>query len=336
MAMIKCPDCGKEYSSYAKACPECGCPVEYCETKTEYAGAAHSESGENQSSLSQNATEAVNYDDFFLIKEDEYEGKKIVFPKYDMSGNQELDRLSDSLGVSNPCVDVVSVVNKEGTRFYICYDERDLIESLDNDENEPCKGIFVIIDDETLRIDAEDSRDGLSIFPIEQDQLLRLCYSHTIEFKIFKREGKAIVIQGNKEDEEMMIASIQSLYDYTTGNRLFPDAAVKIQRWINNIRAKHAEMERKQEAEQAAVVAEDQAKGERNIIIGIVTIVVGVIMCAIGATDLDLALYLCTMSVIPILLGLACLLFGIQKKKGLSDKEALNRVVEIFQQIKTK
>ena len=28
MAMIKCPDCGKEFSSFAKACPQCGCPVE--------------------------------------------------------------------------------------------------------------------------------------------------------------------------------------------------------------------------------------------------------------------------------------------------------------------
>lgn len=28
MALIKCPDCGKEYSSFAKSCPQCGCPNE--------------------------------------------------------------------------------------------------------------------------------------------------------------------------------------------------------------------------------------------------------------------------------------------------------------------
>ena len=28
MALIKCPDCGKEVSSFATACPNCGCPVE--------------------------------------------------------------------------------------------------------------------------------------------------------------------------------------------------------------------------------------------------------------------------------------------------------------------
>lgn len=26
MALVFCPDCGKEYSSRAKACPNCGCP----------------------------------------------------------------------------------------------------------------------------------------------------------------------------------------------------------------------------------------------------------------------------------------------------------------------
>ena len=28
MALIKCPDCGKEFSEYAECCPECGCPVD--------------------------------------------------------------------------------------------------------------------------------------------------------------------------------------------------------------------------------------------------------------------------------------------------------------------
>ena len=28
MAMIKCPECGKEVSDKAKTCPNCGCPIE--------------------------------------------------------------------------------------------------------------------------------------------------------------------------------------------------------------------------------------------------------------------------------------------------------------------
>ena len=29
MAIIKCVECGKEFSDKASACPECGCPTEY-------------------------------------------------------------------------------------------------------------------------------------------------------------------------------------------------------------------------------------------------------------------------------------------------------------------
>lgn len=29
MALIKCPECGKEYSNLASACPNCGCPTSY-------------------------------------------------------------------------------------------------------------------------------------------------------------------------------------------------------------------------------------------------------------------------------------------------------------------
>ncbi|MCD7773985.1 MAG: hypothetical protein LUG85_06460 [Clostridiales bacterium] len=33
MAIIKCPECGNQVSSMAKACPQCGCPIDtnvYC------------------------------------------------------------------------------------------------------------------------------------------------------------------------------------------------------------------------------------------------------------------------------------------------------------------
>ena len=32
MALIKCPECGKEISDQATACPNCGCPVKQSTT----------------------------------------------------------------------------------------------------------------------------------------------------------------------------------------------------------------------------------------------------------------------------------------------------------------
>jgi hypothetical protein len=31
MAMIECPECGRDISSRAVSCPGCGCPIEPCE-----------------------------------------------------------------------------------------------------------------------------------------------------------------------------------------------------------------------------------------------------------------------------------------------------------------
>lgn len=36
MAMIKCPECGKEISDMAKSCPNCGCPSEIFHKKEEH------------------------------------------------------------------------------------------------------------------------------------------------------------------------------------------------------------------------------------------------------------------------------------------------------------
>ncbi len=33
MALIKCPECGKEISDQAKACPNCGCPINETDAK---------------------------------------------------------------------------------------------------------------------------------------------------------------------------------------------------------------------------------------------------------------------------------------------------------------
>ena len=35
MALIKCPECGKEFSDKAPACPMCACPTEYILTEAQ-------------------------------------------------------------------------------------------------------------------------------------------------------------------------------------------------------------------------------------------------------------------------------------------------------------
>ena len=34
MALIKCPECGKEFSDKASACPNCGCPTSEINTSS--------------------------------------------------------------------------------------------------------------------------------------------------------------------------------------------------------------------------------------------------------------------------------------------------------------
>ena len=87
MALIKCRECGKEYSSLAKACPNCGCPTKY--------------------SINQNH-EPIKYrllgferklDDVLslnaVITPDSYQQK--VFLKFDIGGHNIIDYASDLL-----------------------------------------------------------------------------------------------------------------------------------------------------------------------------------------------------------------------------------------------
>lgn len=36
MALIKCPECGKEVSDRAKSCPGCGCPIDKFQNENEF------------------------------------------------------------------------------------------------------------------------------------------------------------------------------------------------------------------------------------------------------------------------------------------------------------
>ena len=61
MAMIKCPECGKEFSDKAAACPNCGCPVsEILSANTE---------NDNNSSLAKPISKSIQKQSIIQIDE---------------------------------------------------------------------------------------------------------------------------------------------------------------------------------------------------------------------------------------------------------------------------
>lgn len=281
----------------------------------------------------------------FTIEEDEFEGRKAVYSEYSMSGNPELDQQCEIIGALKPSVDVLNITDGDGSRFFIRYDEQDMIEELEKNEMEdvaqdvdsPCKGMFVIVDGtETIKLNAEYSNHGISAYQIEQDLFLKCCKAHKLEFKIFKQEGSPIVIRGNEEDEDLMIASFQSLYNYIVDNTMFPDAAAKIERWRDREEEKFQQMEKQREQRRKQKKKAEDAKGQRNIAIGGVGIAIGVILFIVGVCDFSDLYIILILGIILGLVGAAFLIFGIYKKKGYSDVDALNKVTEILQNIKFK
>lgn len=275
----------------------------------------------------------------FTIKEEEFEGSKTVNSVYSMSGNPELDQLCEILGVLMPSVSVLNITAGDENRFYIIYDEMDMIEELENSEMEElaqnvdssCKGMFVIVDGtETIKLNAEGSDQGFSAYQIEQDMFLRCCKAHRLEFKIFKQEGAPIVIRGTKEDEELRIASFQSLYNYIVDDSMFPDAAAKIERWSDREEGKFQQMEKKQEQEAQAEKKAEDSKGQRNIAICGVGIAIGVILFIIGVSDSRDRELLIIFGILLVMFATAFLVVGILRKKGYSDE----KIIEIFQKLR--
>ena len=67
MAMIKCTECGKEYSDKASACPNCGCPISY--SLVESINDNKSEEFEYETHKEDNELFSENDDNFKKIKE---------------------------------------------------------------------------------------------------------------------------------------------------------------------------------------------------------------------------------------------------------------------------
>lgn len=260
MALIPCPHCGKEISSYAKRCPGCGkdltpttetiindvvckeCGTHY-DRKVSVCPAC-GEPNPNISSVANGSGQQyqdteVDYNKVLSITEDEFEGTKTVFTRFRMGGKSEFDDICEALNAEKPDIMAGYAVFKSGKYFIFHYNEQDLINKTSNNKTAveelgigaPCRGIFIIVDEkENIKLEAEQGRP---IFTIDDDQFLKCCNANKLGFKIFKQSGKSIVINGSVEDQELLIDSLRSLYNYVVDKEVFPDAGKNFLQWAN-------------------------------------------------------------------------------------------------------
>lgn len=260
MALIPCPHCGKEISSYAKRCPGCGKDLTtgtetmvddaVCkECGTHYDRKVHvcPACGEPNPNISSEANTTgqqyqdteVDYNKVLSIMEDEFEGTKKVFTRFRMGGNSELDHICSALNAERPDIMAGYAALESGKYFLFHYNEQDLINKTSNNKTAaeesgigaPSRGMFIIVDEkENIKLEAEQ---GEPIFIIDDEQFLKCCNANKLGFKIFKQTGKSIAINGNMEDQELLIDSLRSLYNYVVDQEVFPDAGKKILQWAN-------------------------------------------------------------------------------------------------------
>ncbi len=261
MALIPCPHCGKEISSYAKRCPGCGKDLTtgtetmvddaVCkECGTHYDRKVHvcPACGEPNPNISSEANTTgqqyqdteVDYNKVLSIMEDEFEGTKKVFTRFRMGGNSELDHICSALNAERPDIMAGYAALESGKYFLFHYNEQDLINKTSNNKTAaeesgigaPSRGMFIIVDEkENIKLEAEQ---GEPIFIIDDEQFLKCCNANKLGFKIFKQTGKSIAINGNMEDQELLIDSLRSLYNYVVDKEVFPDAGKKILQWVTN------------------------------------------------------------------------------------------------------
>lgn len=100
----------------------------------------------------------------------------------------------------------------------------------------PASGMVITIDGrETVSLNqnvrSESGDNGLSTFPIRQDDFLKLCNANHLKFEVFKGGESIISFFDNEKDEILMIEHCRALYNYVVDDSMFPDALPKLLRW---------------------------------------------------------------------------------------------------------
>ena len=265
MALIPCPHCGKEISSYAKRCPGCGKDLTLA-TETV-----------NEERVSPNPIpeqeipdSTVDYNKIFMITEDEFEGNKTVGVRFSLEGNPEMDYQCERLHAKRPSIAVVYSSSAYGNFFTFAYYEDDLVNKINGlNVNEydprigaPSRGLIVNVDGkENIKLNALGNKP-IFLFDQEngQDLFLQCCKANSLEFKVFKQEGAPIVFKGTQEDQEILIDNLRALYNYIVDNSTFPDAGFKAQQWVNE----HKDELQLEEDIPATSTNTDKPHGEQN------------------------------------------------------------------------
>lgn len=239
MALIPCPHCGKEISSYAKRCPGCGKDLTQTCEKVNKGNVGSASTPEIRDTK-------LDYNKIFHITEDEFKGEKTVGMRFGLEGNPEMDSQSERLHAKKPSIAILYTSSAYGNYFTFAYYETDLVNKIkelnatdyDSRIGAPSRGLIINIDGtEKIKLDALGNKPFFLINQAtSQDQFLQCCRAHHLEFKVFKQEGAPIVINGTKEDQEILIDHLRALYNYTIDSSMFPNAGFIAQKWVNEHR----------------------------------------------------------------------------------------------------
>lgn len=317
MALIKCPDCGKEFSSMAKACPQCGCPVEYCihEKKKCLECGMENDSSEKICAncacpldvtpdrveeqpkdkgmsesipLSENTTpNNIEYDKIFYFAGDEFDESKMVGTQFALENATKII-FPQPVGPHNPYfISIKCLVDGTRNQYLLSYNEEiesvmvELLETAGIPVDEyGLGGAFkgaIITIDGTETIKLADVV-GNSYFILDREQVIACCNANSIKFKLFRTNGISFTIEGTEENTRLMIDAFKAMYHYIEDKTMYGDSLVRLQRWYEKMEEEEKEEERQEEAKKAA----DETKKKTKKTIGIILIIIGSIIFLIS------------------------------------------------------
>jgi len=368
MALIPCPKCGEQVSTYASKCPHCGeklqqvtqsndttCPE--CGTHFAKGLAACPNCGEPNKRVAVNkakdpapsSPQTLDLSKILYTVEDEFEEKTLVLSELfiDTESDDIRYEIADKLHASRPSIRIGHYKEKDESSFIVFYAQDDIKEAFEDAEmsddlETETKGMIITVDgNDKIRLPFNEVLNRADVFSITDEDFLKCCNAKHLDFKICLVNGENYSV--SVPEQKLLINYFGILYDYTTGSNIFPDSTSVVSPWVKKHYEQVEAEEKAQQAEEEAqqIAAEKEAyvetnKASQKQTIGIVLIAVGVILFLIGVSNFDSlsGIVFITAAVISILIGVCFIIFGNMKKKGYSDEEAWNKVNEVLSRLK--